>query len=63
MRTFEYPVKVYHLFTTNEDCYEVYAMDVEDAFTTLLEKEPTIKFNDIVSAIEYKCPSPKDAIN
>lgn len=63
MRTFEYPVKVYHLYTAKEECYEVYAMDVEDAFSTLLEKEPKIKFEDIVSAIEHTCPTPKDSIN
>lgn len=63
MRSFDYPVKVYYLHTVFDDCFEVFAMDLQDAFETLLENEPTLHLNDIVSAVEHKCPGPNETIH
>ena len=63
MRTIEYPVKVYYLYTSKDECYEVFAMDTQDAFNTLLENEPNLKIDDIICALEHPCASPKDTIH
>lgn len=63
MRLLEYSIKVYHLYTSAEECYEIFAMDVADAFETLLEQEPSIKMLDIICAVEHSCASLKDSIH
>lgn len=63
MRPIEYPVKTYYLYITDEECYEVFAMDVQDAYETLLEKEPTLTVHDIKFVKEYACAKPYETIH
>jgi hypothetical protein len=63
MRTIEYPVKIYLMHTDDDSCFKVYAMDLQDAYETLLENEPTIKLDDVQFVEEHKCASVAEAIH
>jgi len=63
MRTIEYPVKTYYLYTTDEECYEVFAIDIEDAYETLLENEPSLTVHDIKLVKEYSCATTDETIH
>lgn len=63
MRPIEYPVKTYYLYTTDEECYEVFAMDLQDAYETLLENEPSLAVHDIKLVKEYACAKPHETIH
>ena len=63
MRTIEYPVKIYLMHTDDDSCFKVYAMDLQDAYETLLENEPTIKLGDIQFVEEHKCADTTESIH
>lgn len=63
MRSIEYPVKIYMMYTDDESCYKVYAMDLEDAYETLLEREPKIKLDDVQFVEEHKCADNTESIH
>ena len=51
------------MYTDDESCYKVYAMDLEDAYETLLEREPKIKLDDIQFVEEHKCADTTESIH
>jgi len=58
-----YPVSLFYLYTTPEEAYEVYAMDLKDAYECLLENEPNLTINDIILVKEHRCPTKKEIVN
>lgn len=63
MRTIEYPVKTYLIHLDNTDCYQIYAMDTQDAVETLLEQEPTVKLSDVKLIEEHTCAKKTEPIH
>lgn len=63
MRTFEYLVKIYMMYTDDDSCYKVHAMDLQDAYETLLENVPEITLDDIQFVEEHKCASVAESIH
>lgn len=63
MRPFEYPVKIYLMYIADDTCFKVYAMDLKDAYETLLENEPTLTVHDIQFVEEHKCASVQESIH
>ena len=59
----EYPVKTYLIYLSNEDCYQIYAMDTQDAVTTLLEQEKSVKLADVTLIEEHQCARKTDNIH
>ena len=59
----EYPVKTYLIYLANNDCYQIYAMDTQDAVQTLLEQEKTVKLNDVTCIEEHLCARKTDNIH
>jgi len=59
----EYPVKTYLIYLSNEDCYQIYAMDTQDAMETLLINEPSITANDIQLVEEHRCAKKEETIH
>ena len=51
------------VFETETESIEVNAMDFRDACLTLEEQDPSIKVKDIVSVMEYSCPTVGDTIH
>ena len=51
------------VFETETEEIEVNAMDFRDACLTLEEQDPSIKIKDIVSVMEYSCPTVGDTIH
>jgi|TARA_R110000822_G_scaffold82648_5_gene195344 hypothetical protein len=51
------------MHTDDDSCFKVYAMDLQDAYETLLENEPTIKLDDVQFVEEHKCASVAEAIH
>ena len=60
---FEYQVKMYLIYTDEETCYRVYAMDTQDAMETLLINEPSITVNDIQLVEEHRCAKKEETIH
>ena len=63
MRPVEYPVKIYLMYISDDTCFKVYAMDLKDAYETLLENESTIAVDDIQFVEEHKCASVEESIH
>jgi hypothetical protein len=51
------------MYVTDDTCFKVYAMDLQDAYETLLENESTLSVNDIQFVEEHKCASVKESIH
>lgn len=51
------------MYLDDESCYEVYAMDVKDAYNTLLENEPHLTVKDIQFIEEHACPTAQEKIH
>ena len=63
MSPFEYPIKIYLMYVTDDTCFKVYAMDLQDAYETLLENESTLTVHDIQFVKEHKCASVQESIH
>jgi hypothetical protein len=59
----EHPVKLFMMYLDDESCYEVYAMDVKDAYNTLLKNEPHLTVKDIQFIEEHACPTAQEKIH
>tara|TARA_B100000902_G_scaffold241216_1_gene228467 strand:+ start:753 stop:908 length:156 start_codon:yes stop_codon:yes gene_type:complete len=51
------------MYITDDTCFKVYAMDLKDAYETLLENEPTVSVHDIQFVKEHKCASVQESIH
>ena len=58
-----YPVSLFYMYTGPDEAYEVYAMDIEDAYECLLENEPKLTVDSILMVKEHKCPTKKEIVN
>lgn len=60
---FEYQVRMYLIYTDDESCYKVYAMDTQDAMETLLINEPKLTVHDIQLVEEHRCAKKEETIH
>lgn len=51
------------MYIADDTCFKVYAMDLKDAYETLLENEPTLTVHDIQFVEEHKCASVQESIH
>ena len=58
-----YPISIFYLYTSPDEAYEVYAMDVEDAYECLFENEPKLVLDDIIMVKEHKCPTKNEIVH
>ena len=58
----DYAVNLYE-FVVRDGQYNVYAMDYEDAWATLFEKEPSIRVKDILFLTETKCATKNETLH
>ena len=59
----KYAVKLFVIHFPNEECYGIYAMDVNDAWETLARKEPHVKVKNINLIEEHQCSDKLDTLH